>query len=163
MQRSVWHKRLVQRFHLCTLASTSTKRSPQLSSHRTTEQFNQSPGTREQTNTRDNPWLMNWTKNSQWMVSGQTSPPKLEIIKDLYNPWNPLFITQPKNKSGHKFVETMDSVLAAIAEKQRKENIALYAAMLMPQLRLARIASEPDQSRNKTTKRLKVSLNGEID
>ena len=47
----------------------------------------------------------------------------------------------------------MDRVLAAIAEKQSNENIALNAAMLMPHLVLARTTSEKDASRNKTTTR----------
>ena len=70
----------------------------------------------------------------------------------------------PKRETGHKFVETMDRVLAAIAEKQSNENTALYAAMLMPHLVLARTTSEPDASRNKTTtRRLRMWLNGEIE
>ena len=51
-------------------------------------------------------------------------------IEGFYNQvvhWKPLFNTLPKNKTGHKFVETMDRVLAAIAEKQSNENIAVYA------------------------------------
>ena len=47
----------------------------------------------------------------------------------------------------------MDRVLAAIAEKQSNENIALNAAMLMPHLVLARTTSEQDASRNKTATR----------
>ena len=78
--------------------------------------------------------------------------------------WKPLFITLPKTKTGHKFVESMDRVLAAIAEKQSIENLALYAAMLMPHLVLAKTTSGPDASRNKTTtSRLRMWLNGEIE
>ena len=56
-------------------------------------------------------------------------------IEEFYNQvvrWKPSFITLPKNKTGHKSVEIMDRVLSAISEKQSNENIALYAAMLMP-------------------------------
>ena len=86
-------------------------------------------------------------------------------IKDFYYQvvhWKPLFIALPKNKTGHKFVETMDRVLAVIAQEQSNENTALYAAMLIPHLVIARTTSEPDASRNKTTtRRLKMWLNGE--
>ena len=57
----------------------------------------------------------------------------------------------------------MDRVIAVIAEKERNENIALYAAMLTFHLVLARTTSEPDASRTKTTtRRLRMWLNGEI-
>ena len=108
--------------------------------------------------------------NEELSVDGfwaKVTPEIANQIKDFYNQvvhWKPLFITLPKNKTGHKFVETMDRILAAIAEKQSNENIALYAAMLMPHLVLARTTSEPDASRNKTTtRRLKMWLNGEIE
>ena len=54
-------------------------------------------------------------------------------------------------------------VISAISEKQSNENIALYAAMIMPHLVLSRTTSEPDATRNKTTtRRLRMWLNGEI-
>ena len=88
-------------------------------------------------------------------------------IKDFYNQvahWKPLFITLLQKQTGHKFVETMDRILAAFAVKQSNENIALYAAMLMPHLVLARTTSELDASRNETTtRRLKMWLNVEIE
>ena len=56
----------------------------------------------------------------------------------------------------------MDRVLAAMAEKQSNENIALYAAFLMPLLVLATTTFEPDTSRNKmTTRQLRMWLNVE--
>ena len=108
--------------------------------------------------------------NQELSVDGfwaKVTPEKAIQIKDFYNQvvhWKPSFITLPKNKTGHKFVETMDRLLSAISEKQSNENIALYAAMLMPHLVLSRTTSEPDASRNKTTtRRLRMWLNGEIE
>ena len=58
----------------------------------------------------------------------------------------------------------MDRVLAAIADKQSIENLALYATMLKPHLVLAKTTSAPVASRNKTTtRRLRMWLSGEIE
>ena len=100
-------------------------------------------------------------------LSAKVTPEIANQIKHFKNQvvhWKPLFITLPGNKTGRKFVEAMERVLAAIAEKQSNEDIALYAAMLMPHLVLARTTSEQDASRNKrTTRRLRMGLNGEIE
>ena len=109
-------------------------------------------------------------RNEELSVDGfwaKVTPEKAIQIKEFYNQvvhGKPSFISLPKNKTGQKFVKTMDSVLSAISEKQSNENIALYAAMLMLHLVLSTTTSEPDATRNKTTtRRLRLWLNGEIE
>ena len=104
------------------------------------------------------------TADSFWT---NITPEKVSQIRYFYNQvvhWKPQFITLPKNKTGHKFIETMNCLMTPLAENSSKANIALYAAMLFPHLILARTSSEPDTSRNQvTTRRLRMWLTGEIE
>ena len=88
-------------------------------------------------------------------------------IKNFYSEvvhWKPCFQTVTKNKTGHKFVETLDCLLRPIAENTENAHVAFYAAMLLPHLILARTNSEPEVSRNKVmARRLTMWLNGEIE
>ena len=104
------------------------------------------------------------TTDSFWT---NITPEKVSQIRYFYNQvvqWKPQFITLPKNKTGHKFRETMNCLMTLFAENSSKANIALYAAMLLPHLILARTSSEPDTSQNQvTTRRLRMWLTGETE
>ena len=99
-----------------------------------------------------------WTK---------VSPEVATQIRNFYNEivhWRPCFQTLTKNKTGHKFVETLDCLLKPIAENSQHSPLSFYVALLLPHLVLARTTSDPDTSRNKViARRLSMWLNGEIE
>ena len=69
------------------------------------------------------------------------TPTHTDFIKKCYSEivyWKPQFVTLSKNKTGHCFIESLSIIFDEVAEKSRNPNVALYFAMVMPHLVLAR-------------------------
>ena len=87
---------------------------------------------------------------------GRTTEQHRQLLKRIYLEvvhWKPKFITLPKNKIGHLFIDTMNILFEQVAEKKSNEETALYASMLMPHLVLARTRTDREQSIGKTLER----------
>ena len=64
--------------------------------------------------------------------------------------WNPRFIILSKNKPTFQFIELLNQQLLSLVEETPNSNVAMKAAMILPQLSLRKTKSETSGSNSKT-------------
>ena len=92
---------------------------------------------------------------------------KQQVIENIYQKvvhWKSSFFIITRNKTGYKFVDTLNCILSSTIDHNEKNKTAIYAAMVMPHLILARTKSSNDGSINKTvSRRLDQWIKGEYE
>ena len=86
------------------------------------------------------------------------TPTHTDFLKKCYSEkvhWKPQFVTLSKNKTGPCFIASLSIIFNEVAEneKSRNSNVALYFAMVMPHLVLARTKEKRETSIGKTIQR----------
>ena len=93
--------------------------------------------------------------------------PKRALLKEIYNQivhWRPIFFILSKNKVGFTYIESMNNLLAPLANNSCNSDMAMYAALILPHLVLSKTKTEVDGSISKIIgRRLKQWNSGQIE
>ena len=114
------------------------------------------PLTTAETNQNDPDTSPNATPPTHADFLTKITPTAADFIKNCYSEIvhrKPQFFTLRKIKTGHCFIESLSLTFNEVAKKLRNSNVALYYAMVMPHLLLARTKEKRETSTGKTIQR----------